>query len=124
VVRSHAGQTRDNVLEVADKASVSQVLRIAVALDAVLCTDGSNFVAAVAKALALEHRPVDVLSGVRVRGAWQIQNVNAYHGGLRNGCAGLRASPPCTCPTPSADSARWTGTPAPAPSPRRCWRWP
>ena len=80
VVRNRAGQTTDSVLEVADKASVSHVLRIAEAPDAVLRTDGSNFLAAVAKALALEHQPVDVQSGVRVRGAWHIQNVNTYHG--------------------------------------------
>lgn len=80
VVRNRAGQTTDSVLDVADKASVSQVLRIAVAPDAVLCTDGSNFLAAVATALGLEHQPVDVQSGQRVRGAWHIQNVNAYHG--------------------------------------------
>lgn len=80
VVRNRAGQTTDSVLEVADKASVSHVLRIAVAPDAVLCTDGSNFLAAVAKALELEHQPVDVQGGQRVRGAWHIQNVNAYHG--------------------------------------------
>lgn len=83
VVRNRAGQTTDSVLEVADKASVSQVLRVAVAPDAVLCTDGSNFLAAVAKALGLEHQPVDVQSGQRVRGAWHIQNVNAYHGRLK-----------------------------------------
>lgn len=80
VVRNRAGQTTDSVLELVDKASVSQVLRIAVAPDAVLCTDGSNFLAAVAKALSLQHQPVDVQSGQRVRGAWHIQNVNAYHG--------------------------------------------
>jgi hypothetical protein len=80
VVRNRAGQTTDTVLEVADKARVSEVLRMALAADAVLCTDGSNFLASVAKALAIEHQPVDVQSGVRVRGAWHIQNVNAYHG--------------------------------------------
>ena len=68
MVCNRAGQTTNSVLEVADKASVSKVLRIAVAPDAVLCTDGSNFLAAVAKALALEHQPVDVQSGERVRG--------------------------------------------------------
>jgi len=82
VARNRAGQTTDSALEVADKASVSHVLRIAVAPDAVLCTDGSNFLAAVAKALALEHQPVAVQSGERVRGAWHIQNANAYHGRL------------------------------------------
>jgi hypothetical protein len=80
VVRNRAGQTTNGVLELVDKASVSQVLRIALAPDAELCTDGSNFLAAVAKALRLEHQPVDVQSGQRVRGAWHIQNVNAYHG--------------------------------------------
>ncbi len=62
---------------------MSQVLRIAVAHDAVLCTDGSNFLAAVAKALGLEHHAVDVQSGQRVRGAWHIQNVNAHHSRVR-----------------------------------------
>jgi len=76
VARNRAGQTTDSALEVADKASVRHVLRIAVAPDA------SNFLAAAATALALEHQPVDVQSGERVRGAWHIQNANAYHGRL------------------------------------------
>ena len=82
VARNRAGQTTDSALEVADKSSVRHVLRIAVAPDAVLCTDASNFLAAAATALALEHQPVDVQSGERVRGAWHIQNANAYHGRL------------------------------------------
>ncbi len=80
VVRNRAGQTTDSVLELVDKASVSQVLRIAMAPDAVPCTDGSNFLAAVTKALSLEHQRVDMQSGQRVYGAWHIQNVNAHHG--------------------------------------------
>ena len=45
------------------KCRGAKVVRIVVAPDAVLCTDGSNFLAAVAKALAIEHQPVDVQSG-------------------------------------------------------------
>jgi len=41
------------------KLCCSQVLRIAVAPDAVLCADGSNFLVAVVKALGLEHQAVD-----------------------------------------------------------------
>jgi hypothetical protein len=76
-VRNRAGQTTDTVLEVADKASAIEGLRIALAADAVLCTDGSNFLASVAKALFIEHQPVDVQCGECVRGACHIKNVNA-----------------------------------------------
>lgn len=51
----------------------------AVADDAVLCTDGSVLLASAARALDIEHQPVNVSKGQRVRGAWHVQNVNAYH---------------------------------------------
>lgn len=49
VVRNRAGQTTDFVLEAANKPCVTRVLQVAVADDAVLCTDGSNLLATVAR---------------------------------------------------------------------------
>ena len=54
------------------------VLAGALAADAVLCTDGSGLLASAARAHGIEHQPVNVSKGQRVRGAWHIQNVNAY----------------------------------------------
>jgi transposase-like protein len=83
VVRNRAGQTTDFVLEAANKRCVSAVLKVAVADDAVLCTDGSNMLATVARELDIEHHAINILRGERTRGAWHIQNVNAYHGRLK-----------------------------------------
>ena len=78
VVRNRSGQTTDFVLPVANKPCVSAVLQVAVARDAVLCTDGSNMLATVARELNIEHHAMNTLRGQRTRGAWHIQNVNAY----------------------------------------------
>jgi transposase-like protein len=83
VVRNRASQTTDFVLEAANNLCVSTVLKVAVADDAVLCTNGSNMLAAVARELDIEHHAVNTLGGERTRGAWHIQNVNAYHGRLK-----------------------------------------
>ncbi len=80
LIANRAGQTTDFVLEAANKLCVSAVLKVAVADDAVLCTDGSNMLATVARELDIEHHAVNTLRGERTRGAWHIQNVNAYHG--------------------------------------------
>lgn len=80
VVRNRAGQTTDFVLEAANKPCVSAALKVAVADDAVLCTDGSPMLATVARELEIEHHAVNLSRGERTRGAWHIQNVNAYHG--------------------------------------------
>jgi transposase-like protein len=80
VLRNRAGQTTDHVLEVANKRCVARVMKPALADDAVLCTDGSGMLAAVASDLGIEHHAVNTLRGEHTRGAWHIQNVNAYHG--------------------------------------------
>ncbi len=48
-------------------------------MDAVLCTDGSAMLASAARDLGIEHHGLNTLRGERKRGAWHIQNVNAYH---------------------------------------------
>lgn len=69
VVRNRAGQTTDFVLDVANKPCVTPPLQVAVADDAVLCTDGSNLLATVARELDIEHHAVNTLRGERTRGA-------------------------------------------------------
>ena len=84
VLRARTGQTADFVLPAApDKAAVKAVMACAVAADAVLCTDGSGLLASAALALDIEHQPVNVSKGQRVRGAWHVQNVNAYQSRLK-----------------------------------------
>ena len=79
VLRNRAGETADHVLERANKRCVAAVLQPALASDAVLCTDGSGMLARVASELGIEHHAVNTLKGEHTRGAWHIQNVNAYH---------------------------------------------
>ena len=69
MVRNRAGQTTDFVLQATTKAQLRQALQPAVADDAVLGTDGSKTLAAVARELQSEHQAMNVLRGQRVRGA-------------------------------------------------------
>ena len=48
-----------------------------------LCTDGSGALAAAARQLGVEHHAINLSAGIRVNGAWHIQNVNAYHSRLK-----------------------------------------
>lgn len=84
VARDRSGATTDFVLEVANIAQVSAVLRPVLADDLIVCTDGSATLASVAKALGVEHHALNLSAGTRVRGAWHIQNVNAYHSRFKN----------------------------------------
>lgn len=80
VVRNRAGQTADFVLSAANKRALIAVLPTALAVDAVLCTDGGAALAAAAHDLGLEHHALNTFRRERKRGAWHIQNVNAYQG--------------------------------------------
>lgn len=84
VARDRSGATTDFVLEVANIAQVSAALSPVLADDLIVCTDGSATLASVAKALGLEHHALNLSAGVRVRGPWHIQNVNAYHSRFKN----------------------------------------
>ena len=99
VLRNRAGETADHVLERANKRSVTEVLQPSLASDAVLCTDGSGMLATVASELGIEHHAVNTLKGERTRGAWHIQNVNAYHSRFKQWMRRLTALPRPTCPT-------------------------
>jgi transposase-like protein len=52
--------------------------------DPVLCTDGSGALAAAARHLEVEHHAINLSAGHRVIGPWHINNVNGYHGRLKN----------------------------------------
>lgn len=79
VARNRAGLTTDFILGSGNKRGLIAVLPMALAIDAVLCTDGSAMLASAARDLGIEHHGLNTLRGERTRGAWHIQNVNAYH---------------------------------------------
>jgi transposase-like protein len=83
VARDRSGATADFLLEAVSKACLSQALKPRIHSDAILCTDGSAAMAAAAHELGLQHEPLNLRAGERVRGPWHIQNVNAYHSGLK-----------------------------------------
>ena len=84
VVRDHSGQTADFRLQKIDAHHIAAVLRPLVDKDAILCTDGARVYQAVARAMGLAHRAINVQQGIRVvDGAFHIQNVNAYDSRLK-----------------------------------------
>ena len=83
VVRDRSGASTDFILGRSDKEQLIAVLRPVLAPDVVLCTDGSSALAAAARHIGVEHRALNMTAGQRVRGPWHIQNVNAYHGRLK-----------------------------------------
>ena len=83
VDRDRSGATADFLLEAVSKACLSQALAPRIHSDAVLCTDGSAAMAGAAQNMGLQHEPVNLSAGERVRGPWHIQNVNSYHGRLK-----------------------------------------
>jgi transposase-like protein len=84
VARDRSGATADFILERANKAQTVAALAPVLAGDAVLCTDCGGSLGAAARHLGVEHHALNISNGPRVQGAWHIQNVNAYHGRLKN----------------------------------------
>ena len=83
VARDRSGVTADCVLKATDAMTMAAALKPFVSADVVLCTDGSSALAAAARTLGVEHHAVNLSAGVRVDGAWHVQNVNAYHSRLK-----------------------------------------
>lgn len=83
VVRDRSGQTADFRIEQVDTPHITAVLQPLVDKDAILCTDGAGVYKAFAKATGILHRAVNVQQGIRVDGAFHIQNVNAYDSRLK-----------------------------------------
>ena len=83
VARDRSGETADFILDADTSDCASAVLKPIMAKDAILCTESNSVMMATARKLKVEHRPVNVSSGVRVDGAWHVQNVNSYHARLK-----------------------------------------
>jgi transposase-like protein len=83
VARDRSGATMDCVLDTMTAVTLSAALKPFVANDVVLCTDGSKALAGAARDLGIEHHAVNLSAGIRVDGAWHVQNVNAYHSRLK-----------------------------------------
>lgn len=83
VVRDRDGATADFRLSGVSVREIEPVLTPLLAPDVILCTDGASAYTVVAQRLGLTHRPVSMLQGIRVRGAFHIQNVNAYDSRLK-----------------------------------------
>ena len=95
VARDRAGATVDCVLPAMDRLALSAALKPFLAQDVVLCTDGSGALAAAAKELGVEHHAVNLSAGIRVDGAWHVQNVNAYHSRLKGWVRRFRGVATC-----------------------------
>lgn len=83
VARDRSGNSTDFILGRASGREILASLATVLAPDAVLCTDGSSAMATAAAAMGVEHHVLNMSTGPRVRGAWHIQNVNAYHSRLK-----------------------------------------
>jgi len=82
-VRDRAGDTRELVLKDFNRQGLIEDLAFALRPDAILCTDGSPVYPAFGKAMALAREAVNLSAGERIRQAFHIQNVNAYHSRLK-----------------------------------------
>jgi transposase-like protein len=85
VARDRAGQTLDWVTGRGQmsKAQLSSALQPVLAKDALLVSDGNPTYRYFAQDAGISHDAVNLSAGVRVNGAVHIQNVNAYHGRLK-----------------------------------------
>ena len=83
VVRDRSGATTDAVLENLQAASIHGVLKPVVAADAMLVSDGADAYASFAAETGIGHVGLVTSRGEHRRGAYHIQNVNAYHSRLK-----------------------------------------
>ena len=83
IARDRTGNTANFILPSTRSTDMGAALQPILLPDTVLCTDGSSALAAVARHLGVEHHPINVSAGVRVQGAWHVQNVNAFGSRLR-----------------------------------------
>jgi len=85
VARDRAGQTLDWVMGRGQmtKAALAKALQPVLAKDALLVSDGNRTYGGFAQDAHLAHEAVNLSAGVRVNGAIHVQNVNAYHGRLK-----------------------------------------
>jgi hypothetical protein len=65
------------------KAQLGSVLQPVLATDVLLASDGNPTGRYLAQDAGLSHDTINLSAGTRVKGAVHVQNVNAYHGRLK-----------------------------------------
>lgn len=85
VARDRTGQTLDWVIGRGQmtKAELASVLLPVLAADVLLVSDSNPTYRFFAHNAKLSHESINLSAGVRVKGAVHVQNVNAYHGRLK-----------------------------------------
>lgn len=85
IARDRTGQTLDFVTGKGpvSKAQLRQCLPPVLDKDVLLVSDGNASYRYFAKQAGISHESVNLSAGRRVRGAFHVQNVNAYHSRLR-----------------------------------------
>jgi transposase-like protein len=85
VARDRNGETLDWVMGNGQmtKAQLKTELQPALSPDVLLISDGSQAIRYFAQDANISHEAVNLRAGIRVKGAIHIQNVNAYHGRLK-----------------------------------------
>lgn len=76
---ARGGATVGRVLQTVSQASLQSALEPLLAKDAVLVSDGAPAYPGCARRLGVQHEPVNLTAGVRVRGSYHIQTVNNRH---------------------------------------------
>lgn len=122
VVRDRSGATLSTRLEADNAETIAGVMSGRLAKDAILCTDGSHTLAAVAKRLEVVHRPVNLAAGVRVlAGLFHTRTSTPSTVGSRAGWIGSTVWRRNTWRATWAGSVPWTGRAAVGSSPLRSW---
>lgn len=85
VARDRTGQTLDWVTGRGQmtKDELASALRPVLAEDGLLVSDGNPTYRSFAQEANISHESINLSAGVRVKGAVHVQNVNAYHGRLK-----------------------------------------
>ena len=122
VARDRTGQTLDWVTGAGQmsKAQLSGALQPVLARDALLVSDGNPTYRYFAQDAGISHDAIN--ASVRVLGAVHIQNVNAYHGRLKQWLNRFHGGPLTIWTTTWAGFAAWTIiTPTHG---KALWQWP
>jgi transposase-like protein len=91
VARERSGNTLDFVTGCGPvtKMQLQRCLGPLIASDALLVTDSNAAYRYFAKEAQISHETVNLRAGIRTRGAFHVQNVNAYHSRFRNWLRGF-----------------------------------
>jgi len=90
VTRDRSGATLTQVLSEVTTRSITNVLALVIARDAVLVSDGEQAYRAFANATDRLHVALVASAGERTWGTYHIQNVNAYTSGLKGWMASFK----------------------------------